>query len=66
MRKIGIIAAMEPEMLMLKEAIDNIIEESILGILFFKGKIGNNEVVLSLCGVGKVNASMATTILINN
>lgn len=66
MRKIGIIAAMEPEMLMLKEAIDNVIEESILGILFFKGKIGNNEVVLSLCGVGKVNASMATTILINN
>lgn len=66
MRKIGIIAAMEPEMIRLKDAITSIEEDNVLGILFYKGSIGNNDVVLSLCGVGKVNASMATTILINN
>lgn len=64
--KIGIIAAMAQEMNILKESIENVTLDNVLGVEFYKGIIGKNEVVLSLCGVGKVNASMSTTILINN
>ncbi len=62
---IGIIAAMEEEMIILKEAFENPIETNLLGISFYEGKIGKHDIVLCRSGVGKVNASMATACLIH-
>ncbi|MDE7213976.1 MAG: 5'-methylthioadenosine/adenosylhomocysteine nucleosidase [Anaeroplasmataceae bacterium] len=61
---IGIIAAMEEEASILREAIENQNTNQICGIRFYEGRIGSKEVVLCTSGVGKVNSAMATTILI--
>lgn len=66
MIKIGIIAAMEHEMECLLDGLDGVEETKVAGIKYYEGKIGGKEVVVSLSGVGKVNAAMATTILINS
>ena len=62
---IGIIAAMEVEMEILKEALRCDEYEKICGMKFYQGVINDNEVILTVCGVGKVNAAMAATVLIN-
>ena len=62
--KIGIIGAMDEEVKILKEKIDNLNEEVIAGCEFYTGTIENREVILLKSGIGKVNAAMATTILI--
>ena len=64
--RIGIIAAMKDEMKLIFDRIENLKEETYLNINCYYGAINNNEVVLCQCGVGKVNAAMATTVLINN
>ena len=64
--RIGIIAAMKDEMKLILDRIENLKEETYLNINYYYGAINNNEVVLCQCGVGKVNAAMATTVLINN
>lgn len=66
MTKIGIIAAMAPEMDQLLAGMENVSEVKLLGIRFYIGNINNKNVVLSLSGVGKVNAAMAATVLINH
>ena len=66
MNKIGIIAAMAPEMDTLLSGMENVESVKLLGIKFYIGNIKNKNVVLSLSGVGKVNAAMAATILINH
>lgn len=66
MKKIGIIAAMEPEMNLILQSMEDVYENKAFGISFFSGLINNKEIVLSLCGVGKVNASIAATLLISN
>lgn len=65
MNKIGIIAAMQPEMEIIYNSMEDIEEINILGVRFYTGLIGECNVVLSLCGVGKVNAAMAATLLIS-
>ena len=62
---IGIIAAMEYECDLLLDSLEKIEEIHTIGYTFNLGKIGNNEVVICKSGVGKVNAAMATTLLIN-
>lgn len=66
MKKYGIIAAMQEEM----QEIENIIEEKknqkIYELNFITGKINSTEVVLVEAGIGKVNASRTTQILIDN
>lgn len=66
MKKIGIVAAMEPEIDLLRNELDDAIEEMKYGIKFYNGVINDMEVSMALCGVGKVNSSMATLILIND
>ncbi len=61
---IGIIAAMEDEMSLLKEKMNTDSATIICGIKFYEGIIGTKEVVLCSSGVGKVNSAMAATILI--
>ncbi|MBQ3253875.1 MAG: 5'-methylthioadenosine/adenosylhomocysteine nucleosidase [Acholeplasmatales bacterium] len=65
MRKIGIIAAMAPEMELILQSMEEVEKVTELGISFYDGFIGENEIILSLCGVGKVNAAMAATLLIS-
>lgn len=35
------------------------------GYTFFSGKLGNKDIVLVLCGIGKVNAAVCTQLLID-
>ena len=65
MEKIGIISAMRTEMDLILEEMENLNETKYLGFLFYEGFINDIEIVLVESGVGKVNASMATTILIS-
>lgn len=65
MEKIGIIAAMRVEMDLILEAMDDFEETVFYGYKFYTGSINNIEITLVECGVGKVNAAMATTFLIS-
>lgn len=62
---VGIIAAEDKEMLAIKEKMINIEEEKIYNLTFYKGKINNTKCILVKCGVGKVNATRTTQILID-
>lgn len=61
--KIGIIGAMEIEVDHLKSemATDRKVERA--GMTFFEGKIGDTDVVVVQCGVGKVNAAACVQVL---
>lgn len=63
--KIGIIGAMLEEIIELKNVMFEIKEKNIKGILFFEGKLYGKDVVLVESGIGKVNAAISTTLLIN-
>ena len=66
MSKIGFIIAMEKE----KQALMSLFEEStcetIHGRTFTKTKYKNHEIVIALAGIGKVNAALTTTLLIEH
>lgn len=66
MERIGIIAAMQEEMNAIKEIMTNITEKQIYELTFIEGKINEKDCVLVQCGVGKVNSSRVTQILIDN
>lgn len=62
---IGIVGAMEEEIISLKNEVENFSVENIAGIDFFIGNLFGKKIVLTKCGIGKVNAALCTTILIN-
>jgi len=62
--KIAIIGAMEEEVALLREKIDNAVQETIAGCEFTSGQMNGAEVILLRSGIGKVNAAMSTTILL--
>ncbi|GAM67812.1 5'-methylthioadenosine nucleosidase [Vibrio sp. JCM 19236] len=64
--KVGIIGAMEQEVSILKQSISNLIEQQKGGCTFFTGQINGVEVVLLQSGIGKVAASVGTTLLISD
>lgn len=66
MKKIGIIAAMQEEMKAIKEIMENTRKNTIYELEFIEGKINNKACVLVQCGVGKVNSSRVTQIMIDN
>lgn len=61
--KYGLIGAMDEEIAYLLEKMTKRKEYTIANSLFIEGKINEKEVVLLKSGIGKVNAAMATTIL---
>ncbi|MEU2441584.1 5'-methylthioadenosine/S-adenosylhomocysteine nucleosidase [Niallia taxi] len=61
--KIAIIGAMEEEVSILREQMENKKEQTIAGFQFIEGNLADKEVVLLRSGIGKVNAAMSTTIL---
>lgn len=64
--KVAIIGAMEEEVGLLREAIADKKEHEIAGFQFIEGSLYGKEVVLLRSGIGKVNAAMSTTILLQS
>jgi adenosylhomocysteine nucleosidase len=62
--KIGIIGAMAEEIEDLKLRMGEFLTEERAGFTFFSGKLFNEDIVLLLSGIGKVNAAMGTTLMI--
>lgn len=63
---IAIIGAMEEEVAEILKYIDLEEKSEYNGYLFYQGKMNNHDVVLMQSGIGKVNASISTTILFNH
>lgn len=61
---IGIIGAVDEEAAEIKKEIKDIKEEVISGIPFFRGKFNEKEIVFVQSGIGKVNAAITATLLI--
>ncbi|MBX9973130.1 5'-methylthioadenosine/S-adenosylhomocysteine nucleosidase [Cytobacillus firmus] len=62
--KIAIIGAMEEEVTLLRDKIEDRHQETIAGCEFTAGKMNGADVVLLRSGIGKVNAAMSTAILL--
>ena len=62
--KIGIIVAMEKEMVQLRKILANPQVEQYQGKEYAIGQIGEKEVVIQQCGIGKVNAAIGTVEMI--
>lgn len=61
--KVGIIGAMDEEIALLLNTMNDKEEMTVAGCLFVSGSLEGKEVVLLKSGIGKVNAAMAATIL---
>ncbi len=64
-RMIGIIGAMEEEVVALRSALLNVDESEAGGFRFIRGTLDGAEVVLLRCGIGKVNAAVGCALLID-
>lgn len=64
--KIGIIAAMRKELDLLLLLVKEVKEETIDGTTYYSGTIGNHQVTMMQCGIGKVNAALGTIAMLNN
>ena len=64
--KIGIIAAMEPEIINIIGSLENKKTHSISNVTIYEGNINSHTVYVSLSGIGKVNSAINTTLLINS
>ena len=65
MSRIGLIIAMDCEKQALVDMFQHYEEEVVHGKVFTKTSYLNHEIVIVLAGIGKVNAAMATTLLID-
>lgn len=64
--KIGIIAAMEQELKVLVDNLEDRGVQTILSNTYYTGKVGKHDVVLVQSGVGKVMSAMSVTVLVEN
>lgn len=64
MKKIGIIAAMNSEINMIKSILNDVKEEKREEIDFITGQLGDKEIILMESGIGKVCAAVKTAELI--
>ncbi|MBQ8968448.1 MAG: 5'-methylthioadenosine/adenosylhomocysteine nucleosidase [Bacteroidaceae bacterium] len=64
--KIGVIVAMTVEFDQLARLMEDVRREERGGLVFTTGRIGDHEVVLLQCGIGKVNAAMGATLMIEH
>lgn len=65
-QKIAILGAIPEEVQLLKNQLANPKIKKIMGFDFYVGKLNNKDVVLCETGVGKVNAAVVTTLIINS
>lgn len=63
--KIGIIAAMEQELRLLVDKLEDKKEVKVIGNSYYTGRLGRHEVVLVQSGVGKVMSAMSVAILVD-
>ena len=63
MTKLGIIGAMEIEVAILKSKLENATVTKVGPMEFYEGKLSGCDVVVVMCGVGKVHAAMCTQTL---
>lgn len=61
--KFGIIGAMDEEVELLKQSMNEKKEKTIANAQFIEGKLEDQHVILVKSGIGKVNAAMTTAIL---
>ncbi len=61
---IGVIGAMYIEVETIKSLMENKTAEKIGGVEFVKGTLHGREIVIAVCGIGKVAAAMCTQIMI--
>ena len=66
MTKLGIIGAMEIEVAILKSKLENARVTKVGPMEFFEGRLAGCDVVIVMCGVGKVHAAMCTQVLCGN
>jgi adenosylhomocysteine nucleosidase len=64
--KIGIIVAMDKELILLKALFSDLYTEHFHHKDFFIGYIGQHQVILQKCGIGKVNSTIGTVEMINH
>lgn len=64
--KIGIIAAMEEELKLLVENLEDKSQETVLSNVYYSGRYGEHELVLVQAGVGKVMSAMSVAILVES
>lgn len=62
---IGIIGAMDQEIQLYKQEMNIIAETNKAGIIYYEGTMKGKKIVLCKSGVGKVNASVCTQIMID-
>ena len=64
MKRIGIIGAMEQEVVLLQQQLQNPQVRQVADFVFYQGQLNGADVVLVQSGIGKVTAAIATTLLI--
>jgi adenosylhomocysteine nucleosidase len=62
----GILGALEEEVTLLEKQVVDKHETKIQGLRFVTGKLAGRKVVICQCGMGKVNAAMVTTLMIDH
>ena len=63
--KIGIIIAMDKEFVQLRTMLSHATTSTVGGKEFTVGEVGNKEIIMQKCGIGKVNAAIGTVEMIN-
>lgn len=63
---IAIIGAFETEVELLRNKIENKKESIIAGVHFYTGTLNGKPIILSRAGIGKVNAAITTTVLLEH
>lgn len=66
MKTIGIIVAMDSELQAFLDCCTSIEKEFIHQKVFYKTMINGHQIVVVLCGIGKVGASFTTTLLVDH
>ena len=64
--KIGIIVAMEKEFTQLKSLLEDMQTQQYRHLSVITGRIGQNEIVMQQCGIGKVNAAIGAVEMIKH
>ncbi len=62
----AILSALQEETSLLEQSLAHKQEQKILGIRFVSGTMGGRQVVLVVSGMGKVNAAVVTTLLVEH
>lgn len=64
--KVGIIGAMEPEVILLQRQLKQSAEHNLNGIKFSTGILNEIDVIILQSGIGKVSAAIGTTLMIHH